>query len=260
MKKDSQMKKNGKVAIVTGGGQGIGKSIALLLAEEGVSVVVADLSGKRAKAVADEITAAGGAAMFFKCDVADVTQVNAMVAQAVATFGGVDMLVNNAAYASYGPFLEHDPEVFMRVIQVCLGGYFYCAQAAGREMVKRGGGAIVNISSAAAHIGNVDSSSYAAAKGGVLSLTRTLAVELAPHHIRVNAISPGVISTEAMAQNMGEKRTKERLARIPMNRFGVPEEIAKAVRFLLTDESSYITGHILNVDGGWVIGGALADR
>lgn len=254
------MKKTDKVAIVTGSGQGIGKSIAMLLAEEGISVVVADLSGTRAKAVADEITSAGGAAISFKCDVADVAQVNAMVAQAVATFGGVDMLVNNAAYARYGSFLDYDPEVFMRVIQVCLGGYFYCAQASGREMVKRGGGAIVNISSAAAHVGNVESSSYAAAKGGVLSLTRTLAVELAPHHIRVNAISPGVICTEAMAQVMGEKRTKERLALIPMNRFGVPEEIAKAVRFLLTDDSSYITGHILNVDGGWVIGGVMADR
>lgn len=254
------MSQNAKVAIVTGSGQGIGKAIAMLLAQEGRSVVVADLSGTRAKAVADEITAAGGAAASFKCDVADVAQVNAMVAHAVATFGGVDMLVNNAAYARYGSFLDYDPEVFMRVIQVCLGGYFYCAQAAGREMVKRGGGVIVNIASAAAHVGNVDSSSYAAAKGGVLSLTRTLAVELAPHHIRVNAISPGVIGTEAMAQVMGEKRTRERLALIPMNRFGVPDEIAKAVRFLLSDDSSYVTGHILNVDGGWVVGGVLPDR
>jgi len=254
------MKKNDKVAIVTGSGQGIGKAIAMLLAEEGISVVVADLSGTRAKKVADEITAAGGAAISFKFDVADVVQVNAMVVKAVATFGGVDMLVNNAAYARYGSFLDYDPEVFMRVIQVCLGGYFYCAQSVGREMVKRGGGAIVNISSAAAHVGNVESSSYAAAKGGVLSLTRTLAVELAPHNIRVNAISPGVIGTEAMSQVMGEKRTKERLALIPMNRFGVPEEIAKAVRFLLTNDSSYITGHILNVDGGWVIGGVMADH
>lgn len=254
------MSHNTKVAIVTGSGQGIGKSTAMMLAKEGVSIMVADLSGKRAQAAAEEITAAGGAATPFKCDVSDVTQVNAMVAQAASVFGGVDMLVNNAAYSSYGPFLDYDPAVFMRVIQVCLGGYFYCAQAAGREMVKRGGGAIVNISSAAAHIGNVDSSSYAAAKGGVLSLTRALAVELAPHGIRVNAISPGVITTDGMEQQMGEKRTKERLGRIPMNRFGAPDEIAKAVRFLLTDESSYVTGHILNVDGGWVIGGALADR
>lgn len=254
------MKQTDKVAIVTGSGQGIGESIAMLLAQEGISVVVADLSGTRAKAVAGRINAAGGAATAFKCDVADVAQVNAMVAHGVATFGGIDMLVNNAAYARYGSFLDYDPEVFMRVIQVCLGGYFYCAQAAGREMVKRGGGVIVNIASAAAHVGNVDSSSYAAAKGGVLSLTRTLAVELAPHHIRVNAISPGVIGTEAMAEVMGEKRTRERLALIPMNRFGLPAEIAKAVRFLLSDDSSYVTGHIMNVDGGWVVGGVMADR
>jgi 3-oxoacyl-[acyl-carrier protein] reductase len=254
------MTKDKKVAIVTGSGQGIGRTIATLLAEEGICVVVADLSGTRAKAVADVINAAGGSATPFKCDVADAAQVNAMVTNAVDVFGGVDMLVNNAAYARYGSFLDYDPDVFMRVIQVCLGGYFYCAQAAGREMVKRGGGAIVNISSAAAHVGNVESSSYAAAKGGVLSLTRTLAVELAPHKIRVNAISPGVITTDGMLENMGEKRIKDRMALIPMNRFGMPEEIAKSVRFLLTEESSYITGHILNVDGGWVVGGVMAER
>jgi NAD(P)-dependent dehydrogenase (short-subunit alcohol dehydrogenase family) len=244
-------------AIVTGGGQGIGKAIAKQLAEDGYHVVIADISGTRAKAVAEEIVSVGGKALAIKCDVSDVEQVRSMVEQATNRFESIDVLVNNAAYASYGPFLEFDPATFMRVIQVCLGGYFFCAQAAARQMAKRSGGIIVNIASAAAHVGSVDSSAYAAAKGGVLSLTRTLAVELAPMGIRVNGISPGVIGTEAVTKVLGEKRTNERLSRIPMQRFGLPEEIARAVRFLASEDSTYITGHTINVDGGWTVAGII---
>lgn len=244
-----------KVAIVTGGGQGIGKAIAVNLSNDGMQLVIADMSGTRARAVAEELASMGRQALAVKCDVSDVNQVAAMVSQATDRFGGIDVLVNNAAYSSYGPFLEMEPETFHRVVQVSLGGYFFTAQAAARAMVKRGGGVIVNIASAAAHIGNVDSSAYAAAKGGVLSLTRTLAVELAPFGIRVNSISPGVIATEGLMQVMGEQRKLEREALIPMRKFGAPEDVARAVKFLASDDSAYVTGHILNVDGGWVISG-----
>lgn len=250
-----------KVAMITGAAQGIGRATALLFASEGADVVIPDVNVEGAQAVAKEVLALGRRALAVQCDVSDPAQVSAAVQQAVATLGGIDVLVNNAAAASYAPFLDTDLDDWNRILRVCLTGYFVVGQAVAREMVHRErGGKIVNIASIAGVVGNAYSSAYGAAKGGVIALTKVMAVELAGHRINVNAIAPGPILTPLVAQLLDEEGIRSRAARMPLGRLGKPEEIANACLFLASDEAEFVTAHVLHVDGGWFGAGILPHK
>lgn len=245
------MRLENKVSIVTGGGQGIGKAICLEFAKEGSNVLVADIMPELAEEMSEEIRGMGRKSIPFELDVANGKQVNEMVKTALDKFGRIDILANVAGIYKAGAIEDVSEEDWDRVIAVNLKGTFLCSQAAGREMIKRGSGNIVNFASVAGHTPQIGINAYSPSKAGVLLLTKIMAVEWAKHNIRVNAISPGPIKTRLTdaIYNTEEKR-KARSQSIPLNRFGTPEEIAKAVVFLASDESSYVTGHPLVVDGG----------
>ncbi len=246
----------GKVAIVTGARRGMGKADSLAFAQNGAKVVVADISLEECQLVVDEIKKAGGEALAVKCDVTNKKEVEEMVKQAVEKFGKVDILVNNAGICQFKPFLEMTEEDWARTLDINLKGYFLCAQAAGREMVKQKSGAIVNIASVVMGqigMGMAGLSHYSASKGGIAALTKTLALEFASSGIRVNAIAPGAIDTPMVASIKTDPKILEgTLAMIPLHRMGRAEEIANTVLFLTSDASSYITGAIIVVDGGWL--------
>ena len=244
-----------RVAIVTGAGQGIGRGIALRFALEGAAVVVAELDVALAMRTAAEIEAVGGRALAVPTDVADRAQVEAMVARTMDHFGGLDILVNNAAIALlYEPFFEISEASWRRMIDVNLSGAFWCSQAASRHMAERGRGWIVNIGSVNSFHPETQVAHYAASKGGIVLLTRAMALDLAPHGIRVNAIAPGGVHTERTELFDADPANREILARalggIPLGRRGEPDEIAQGAVFLSCDESSYIQGHTLVIDGG----------
>jgi len=247
-----------KVAIVTGARRGMGKSHALLLAKSGAKVLLSDISQEECQLVADEIAKAGGEAMAVKCDVSKKDEVEKMVKAAVDKWGKVDIMVNNAGICQFNPFLEMAEEEWDRTIDINLKGYFLCAQAAAKEMAKQKSGAIVNIASIVmGQIGKgmAGLAHYSASKGGIAALTKTLAVELAPYNIRVNAIAPGAIDTPMSASATSDPKILEQtLAVIPLHRMGKAEEISNTVLFLSSDDSSYITGSIIVVDGGWLAG------
>jgi len=245
------MKLKNKVSIVTGGAQGIGKAVCLDLAKEGSDVVVADIMLDMAEEVSREIRGMGRKSVSFKLDVANAKLVNEMVRTSVDNFGRIDILANVAGIYKPGAIEDISEEDWDMVIAVNLKGTFLCSQAVGREMIKKGGGNIVNFASVAGHTPQVGINAYSPSKAGVLLLTKLMAVEWAKHNIRVNAISPGPIKTRLTDNiyNTEEKR-KARSQSIPMNRFGTPEEIAKGVVFLASDESSYVTAHSLAIDGG----------
>ena len=246
----------GKVAIVTGARRGMGRSHALLLAEEGAKVVVSDISLEDCQKVVDEIKKMKGEAMAVKCDVAKKNEVDNMVKAAVKKWGKVDILVNNAGICQFKPFLELTEEEWDRTIDINLKGYFLCAQAAAKEMVKQKSGVIVNIASIAmgqTGVGFPTLTHYSASKGGIVGMTETLALELAPYNIRVNAISPGAIETPMINSLKADSKTMEgTLARIPLHRVGKPEEVSNLVLFLASDASSYMTGSTVVIDGGWL--------
>jgi len=248
----------GKVAIVTGARRGMGRSHALLLAEEGAKVVVSDISLEDCQKVVDEIKKMKGEAMAVKCDVAKKEEVDNMVKAAVKKWGKVDILVNNAGICQFKPFLELTEEEWDRTIDINLKGYFLCAQAAAKEMVKQKSGVIVNIASIAmgqTGVGFPTLTHYSASKGGIVGMTETLALELAPYNIRVNAISPGTIETPMINSLKADSKTMEgTLARIPLHRVGKPEEVSNLVLFLASDASSYMTGSTVVIDGGWLAG------
>jgi 3-oxoacyl-[acyl-carrier protein] reductase len=247
------------VAIVTGAGRGIGEAIATALAAEGASVVVADIDGTAARRVADEIIAGGGQAIAIQSDVAEPAQVNALVADTVAQFGRLDVLVNNAGIGSNKPVLETTLEEWELQLRVNLTGTFLCGQAAAKAMLKNQGGRIVNIASISGQRGGQGRAAYGASKAGVILLTKVMAVELAPLGIRVNAVSPGPVDTD---QSRGTHTPSTRQAyydRIPIRRYGEREEIAAAVLFLAARESSFVNGHVLNVDGGFNAAGLVFD-
>jgi len=245
------MKMEKKISIVTGGGQGIGKAICLALAREGSDVVVADIVSKTVGEVSEEIRAMGRRSLSFETDVSNGSQVTEMIRAAVAAFGRIDVLVNVAGMFIKSPIEEVSEQDWDRVIAVNLKGTFLCSQATGREMIKQGGGSIVNFASVAAHTPQIFSGAYSPSKAGVALLTKVMAVEWAKYNIRVNAVSPGPIKTPMtdLIYNT-EKLRKGRAKAIPLNRFGSPEEVAKAVVFLASDDASYITGHALAIDGG----------
>ena len=250
------MKLKNKVAIITGARRGMGRTHALLLAKEGAKVVVSDISLEDCQKVVEEIKKDGGEAMAVKCDVSQKKDVEEMVRKTVKSFGKIDILVNNAGILQFKPFLELTEEDWDRMMTINLKGYFLCAQACAKEMVKQKAGAIVNISSIAMGgmgVGFPNIVHYSAAKGAIIAMTESLALEMAPHNIRVNAVAPGAIDTPMSASTKDNKAAMEgTLARIPMRRMGKPEEISKAVLFLASDDSSYITGSVVVVDGGWL--------
>jgi len=254
----------GKAAIVTGGGKGIGQASALRLAEAGAQILVMDIDQESADQTVEQIKAQGGKARAVKADAASTANAERVVKACMDSFGRIDILVNNAGIYPPSPALETTEELWDRVLDVNLKGMFFYSQAAAREMIKAGnGGKIINIASTDsihAHAGAVP---YNASKGGVLMLTKGLALEWAPHNILINAIAPGGIPTPGMfehrdiiaaAMNIdGDELMKRRIPRQPLGHLGTPDEIAKTVLFLAGGASDYITGTLILVDGGYLL-------
>lgn len=243
---------SGRVALITGGARGIGRACAAELARAGADVAFCDRGGaETASGTLADIAAAGRRGMYFQCDIADRSQVDAMFAALVREWGRLDVLVNNAAFSIRKPLIDLEVDDVRKTWDVCLWGAFHCAQLAARQMVKQGeGGAIVSISSVHAWRPFARSTAYNAAKAGLNAMTGTWAVELAPHRIRVNAIEPGWIDTPGERSFYTEEQLAAEGAKLPLGRLGNPEEIAKAVRYLASSDASYVTGTILKVDGG----------
>lgn len=247
----------GRAAIVTGGANGIGREIALRLAAAGAAVLVADRDGAEADAVAGEVEAAGGRAVGRAVDVQDPAGCEALVAVACEVFGRLDTLVTSAGIARAQPFLRTTLELWQETLAVNLTGTFLCCQAATPAMVAAGGGRIITLASVSGERGGTGRAAYGASKGGVITLTRVMAVELARHNITVNAIAPGPVETPMVAAlHTAEDRTAW-LGSVPARRYGTPAEVAAAAVFLASDEASYVTGHVLNVDGGFGAAGVI---
>jgi 3-oxoacyl-[acyl-carrier protein] reductase len=245
------MRLNGKIALVTGGARGIGFAVSKALAREGAQVIIADRDLAGAKSAADTIQAAGGRSEAMMVDVADPASVTDLVQKLVQANGRIDILINNAGVGGKTPFLETTLEEWQRIIDINLTGAFFVAQSVAKEMVKSGGGKIVNIASLSGQRGGNGRAAYGAAKAGLELLTKVMAVELAQYRINVNNIAPGAIETE-MARYAHDAATRAAYTYlIPMSRYGTPEEIADAAVFLSSDESRYVHGHTLNVDGGF---------
>ncbi|MGC4375605.1 3-oxoacyl-[acyl-carrier-protein] reductase [Fictibacillus sp. Mic-4] len=244
---------NGKTALVTGASRGIGRSIALHLAKAGAKIAV-NYSGSEAKAneVVDEIRAHGGEAIAIQADVSNSESVNSMIKQVIDEFGSLDILVNNAGITRDNLLMRMKEEEWDAVINTNLKGVFLCTKAVSRQMMKQRSGRIINIASIVGVAGNPGQANYVAAKAGVIGLTKTAAKELASRNITVNSIAPGFIETD-MTHVLEETVKSEMLKTIPLARFGQPDDIAALVVFLASDNSGYITGQTIHVDGGMVM-------
>jgi 3-oxoacyl-[acyl-carrier protein] reductase len=246
------MRLEGKIALVTGGGRSIGRAIALGFGREGADVAVNyERHGQAAEEVAAAIREMGRQAFAVQADVSDAAQVQAMVEQTLATFGRIDILMNNAGAVIRKPFLEIEEETWDRIIDVNLKGVFLVSQVVARHMARQGGGCIINTSSISAKIAYDDLSHYQAAKAGVYMLTRGMAYELAKHNIRVNAIEPGLIETDLNRARLADPDLRaRRVGKIPLGRPGQPDDLAGAAIYLASDESAFTTGAAIRIDGG----------
>ena len=245
-----------KVVLITGARRGMGRAHALALAKYGAKVVVTDISQEECQQVVEEIKKQGGQALALKLDVTKKQEVEEVIKKAVKEFGGLDILVNNAGIAEFKPFLAITEQEWDKTLDINLKGQFLCAQAAARQMKEQGGGTIVNIASVAMGqqgIGSPNIAHYCASKGGIAALTEALAVELAQFNIRVNCVAPGLIETPMIEAVKSDLKTFEAmLAQIPLRRAGRPEEVSELVAFLASDNSSYMTGSVVVIDGGWL--------
>ncbi len=246
------MKLKDKAAIVTGGGQGIGRAIALELASEGARVCVADLNAETAKKVSEEIKALGGRAVDVKVDITDLAQCQAMVKSAIDAFGCVDVLVNNVGWDKMEPFIQSEPATWDKVININFKGPINCFKSILPHMIERKGGSIVSISSDAGRVGSSGEAVYSGAKGGVIAFSKTIAREVARYGIKVNCVAPGPTETPLFAAVAGDNPAiAEGLKKaIPLRRLAQPEDIAAAVSFLASEKAGYITGQVLSVSGG----------
>jgi 3-oxoacyl-[acyl-carrier protein] reductase len=240
-----------KVAIITGASRGIGRATAIALAEQGARVVINYASSSTAaEELVKQIEAQGGEAIAQQADVSQVDQVDALIKAAIDKWGQIDVLVNNAGITKDTLLLRMKPEDWQAVINLNLTGVFLCTRAVAKIMLKQKSGRIINIASVAGQMGNPGQANYSAAKAGVIGFTKTVAKELAPRGITVNAVSPGFIATDMTADLKADKI----LEFIPLGRYGNPEEVAGMIRFLAADPAaSYITGQVFNVDGGMVM-------
>ena len=241
-----------KVALVTGGGQGIGRVIGGNLAKSGAHVIFGDINLENAEKSAKAILANGGSASATLLNVADPENVKEVFDSIVKEFKPLDILVNNAGITKDGLFVRMKEDDWDRVLAVNLKGSFLCGQQAAKQMMKQRQGAIVNIASIVGVMGNAGQANYSASKAGLIGLTKTMARELAPRNITVNAVAPGFIDTE-MTRVLDEKIKDKLIEQIPLSRLGLPEDIANSVAFLVSSRSSYITGQVLNVNGGMLM-------
>jgi NAD(P)-dependent dehydrogenase (short-subunit alcohol dehydrogenase family) len=246
------MRLEGKVALVTGAGSGIGQAIAVLFAREGADIAVNDIDLRSAEVTAARVARLGRRAIPIKADVADAGEVGALVSRTIDELGGAHILVNNAGVPHHGLMIEEQTvEHWDRVVSVSLRGTYLCSRRVGQWMISHGGGRVVNIASVAGLVGSPTLSSYGAAKAGVINLTRSLAADWGRYKINVNAIAPGVIDTPLTRRSPAAWSTPEQILRsIPLGRMGTPDEVAQVALFLVSAESSYVTGVILPVDGG----------
>jgi len=245
------MRLKDKIAIITGGGRGIGEETCRLFAAEGASIMVADMDIESAEKVATEINKSGGKAHSVKVNVTNLESVKAMITTCTDTFGGLDILINNAGVTKDNLFIRMKEEEWNLVLDVNLKGTFLCSQAAFRAM-RKSGGRIVNTASVAS-LGNPGQANYSSSKGGVISLTKTMALELARYNILVNCVAPGPVMTP-MFENVPEEMRDKFREMIPLKRYADPIDIAKAHLFFCSDDSPYITGQTLFVDGGASVG------
>ena len=244
---------DGKTALVTGASRGIGRAVALRLAEEGARVAI-NYAGnvKAAEEVKAAIEAAGGTAMLCRADIADSAAVEAMVDSVVKAFGAIDILVNNAGITRDTLLMRMKNEDFEKVLDTNLKGVFYCTKAVSKLMMKKRAGRIVNMASVVGLVGNAGQTNYAAAKAGVIGFSKSAAKELASRGITVNVVAPGFIGTD-MTAGLSEAIKEKALEDIPLGKMGEPKDVANAVLFLASDQASYITGQVVNVDGGMVM-------
>jgi 3-oxoacyl-[acyl-carrier protein] reductase len=246
------MRLEGRRAVVTGGGQGIGRAIALKLASEGAAVAVVDMNAEGAAVVAEEIEAAGGTAFPYELDVGDAEKVNEVFKAIADDLGGVDILVNNAGVTRDGLLARMSQADWDLVIRVNLTGAFNCTRAVSRGMMSQRYGRIISIASVVGRIGNAGQANYSASKAGLIALTKSVARELGSRGITANAIAPGYIETK-MTESLPEKAREEFASKIALRRFGSPEDVANVVAFLASDDGDYVTGQTINVDGGMVM-------
>lgn len=242
----------GKIAIITGGAQGIGKTTALTFANEGASLIIWDVNEEKGKAILQELSKLGTPAMFHKVDVTKPESVEEAVSVALSRFGKIDILVNNAGITKDATLMKMTMEQFQAVLNVNLTGVFNCTKAVAASMIEKGSGRILNASSVVGIYGNFGQSNYVATKAGVIGMTKVWARELGRKGITVNAVAPGFIATDMIA-TVPEKVIESLKEKTPMGRLGMPEDIANAYLFLASDEASFINGHCLSVDGGLIM-------
>ena len=238
-----------RVAIVTGGGQGIGRQISLKLAENGAIIVVCDINIDTAKEVAGEIEKNGGKSLAVHTNITSSEDVSTLIDQTLSTFGRIEILVNNAGITRDNLIMRMSEADWDQVLSINLKGAFLCSQAVLRPMIKQRWGRIVNIASVVGVMGNAGQANYASSKAGVIGLTKTIAKEVASRGITANAIAPGFIDT-GMTDKLSDTVKQEAIRQIPIGSFGMPTDVANAVAFFASEESHYITGQVLNVDGG----------